>query len=83
MLDARRSVRAQGPVPISAADLGVFLFHSARVREIVPGADQLGPSTRRPYPSAGACYELELYLVVDRCADSRPASTATTPWRMA
>jgi SagB-type dehydrogenase family enzyme len=72
VLDERRSVREHGAVPISVAELGAFLFHSARVREVVPGEAWLGPSSRRPYPSAGAVYELELYLVVDRCAGLAP-----------
>src|SRR5262249_56768846 len=31
------------------------------------GAGQPEAYTARPYPSAGASYELELYLAVDRC----------------
>jgi SagB-type dehydrogenase family enzyme len=59
--------------PITLAELSRFLDGTARIlarskSEVGPGEG--GPSVEyafRPYPSAGASYELELYLAVDRC----------------
>jgi SagB-type dehydrogenase family enzyme len=59
--------------PITLAELSRFLDGTARIlatskSEVGPGEG--GPSveyTVRPYPSAGASNELELYLAVDRC----------------
>ena len=64
-LSRRTSVREYGQLPITVRELGDFLYHSARVVDFVPGPG--GPFTRRPYPSGGASYELEVYPVVDRC----------------
>jgi SagB-type dehydrogenase family enzyme len=59
--------------PITLAELSRFLDGTARVQsELTTPLDPEGggPSlayTMRPYPSAGASYELELYLAVDKC----------------
>jgi SagB-type dehydrogenase family enzyme len=61
--------------PITIAELARFLDHAARVQwkwtsPLDFGDGNMGPEieyTRRPYPSAGSAYELELYLVVARC----------------
>jgi SagB-type dehydrogenase family enzyme len=60
--------------PIALAELARFLDSTARVQarwrsRLDPGTG--GPMvayTRRPYPSAGSDYELELYLAVANCA---------------
>jgi SagB-type dehydrogenase family enzyme len=65
LLGRRTSVREHAQLPITRRELSDFLYHSARVVDFLPGPD--GPFTRRPYPNGGACYELEVYLVVDRC----------------
>ena len=57
VVEMRRSVRTGGKAPITARELGEFLYRSARARS----------EGNRPYPSAGGCYELELYSVVQRC----------------
>jgi oxazoline/thiazoline dehydrogenase len=59
---SRRCVRAHGATPITAEQLGEFLYRSARV-------DRDG---LRPFPSAGGCYELELYIVVHQCKGLDP-----------
>ena len=59
--------------PITLAEISRFLDSAARVlsrSEQTADLGDGGPSieyTTRPYPSAGAEYELELYLAVDRC----------------
>jgi SagB-type dehydrogenase family enzyme len=65
LLARRASVREHAQLPITLRELGDFLYHSARVVDVMPGPD--GPFTRRPYPNGGASYELEVYAVVDRC----------------
>jgi len=54
--------------PVTMDDLGRFLTTLA----ILP--DSLSPgiyeTTRRLYPGAGACYELEFYLLVAECEDT-------------
>jgi SagB-type dehydrogenase family enzyme len=57
--------------PIAINELALFLENTARVlSQWTPSSMEGGPSvtyTVRPYPSAGASYELELYLAVDKC----------------
>jgi SagB-type dehydrogenase family enzyme len=59
--------------PITLAELSRFLDATARVQsELKATLDPEGGGpvltyTMRPYPSAGASYELELYLAVDTC----------------
>ena len=59
--------------PIALPELAKFLDVSARIRSaenttLDLGGGDLGLTyTVRPYPAAGAGYELELYLAVDRC----------------
>ncbi len=64
VLDTRRSIRRFGEQPITAVQVGEFLFYATRVVEPSPPAAW----PKRPYPSAGACYELECYLAVGKCA---------------
>ena len=64
-------MRIYGAKPVTAVQLGEFLYRVARVREIVkenPSRQLHYESSRRPYPSGGAAYDIELYLSVDRCA---------------
>jgi len=65
VIENRRSAREQGDEPINSEQLAEFLYRSARVKEV--NQTELGEVTRRPYPGAGAIYELEIYTVVDRC----------------
>jgi SagB-type dehydrogenase family enzyme len=59
--------------PVTLAELARLLDSAARVQsrhssrlDIGGGRQTIGYAAR-PYPSAGAAYELELYLAVDRC----------------
>jgi SagB-type dehydrogenase family enzyme len=55
--------------PITLAELSRFLDSAARVLPTSNSKLDLddGGHAVRPYPSAGASYELELYLAVDKC----------------
>jgi SagB-type dehydrogenase family enzyme len=59
--------------PIALAELARLLDAAARVHSRWKSASDLGSGgpvvayAARPYPSAGAAYELELYLTVDTC----------------
>jgi SagB-type dehydrogenase family enzyme len=54
--------------PITLAELARFLDGAARVQsELQTTLDAGDTYAARPYPSAGASYELELYLAVDKC----------------
>ncbi|MGA8172143.1 MAG: SagB family peptide dehydrogenase [Methylocystis sp.] len=70
LLRERRSVRGfDDQRPIALAELSRFLDGAARVLSRwndAAGVDD-GGHTVRPYPCAGASYELELYLAVDKC----------------
>lgn len=74
LLHERHSTRVfDDQRPITRTDLAAFLDTAARVlsrwshRVEVGRARPLVTHTVRPYPSAGASYELELYVAVDRC----------------
>ncbi len=60
VLGARRSERHYAAKPIDVAQLGHLLSRVAADRHD-------GATVWRTYPSGGACYPLECYLVVDRC----------------
>ena len=69
VLERRRSVREAGERPISLTEVGDFLYRAARVkRRFEPDGRCEGHElTERPYPGAGARYELEVYLAVADC----------------
>lgn len=65
VLETRHSIRTHGSIPITIQELGQFLFRVGYVRHIY--RTDIGEFTQRPYPSGGASYELEFYIIVDRC----------------
>jgi oxazoline/thiazoline dehydrogenase len=65
VLEARKSIREYGEIPLSSQQLGEFLYRCARVKH--PIQTEQGEIARRPYPSGGALYELELYPIVNNC----------------
>jgi SagB-type dehydrogenase family enzyme len=74
LLRHRHSVRSfDGERPITLAELARFLDGTARVVSTWQDRVDLGATrslfayATRPYPSAGASYELELYLAADKC----------------
>ena len=74
LLRERHSIRSfDDQRPITLAELSRFLDGTARVLSTWKSKVDLGDAgpvvayAARPYPSAGASYELELYLAVDKC----------------
>ena len=68
VLERRTSIRDFGTRPITVRRLGEFLFRAARVRQTYPVmAKRPYAFTSRPYPSGGACYPLEIYVVCGHC----------------
>jgi SagB-type dehydrogenase family enzyme len=70
LLRERHSTRSfDDQRPITLTELSQFLEGTARVLSRSDTKLDLdeGGHTVRPYPSAGAAYELELYLAVNRC----------------
>ncbi len=74
LLQERHSIRSfDDERPITLAELARFLGGAARVVSTWQSPVDLGDIrpvvayATRPYPSAGASYELELYLAVDKC----------------
>lgn len=70
VLEARRSIRKFGEQPITVQQLGEFLYRSARLKTITK--TDIEELSNRFYPSAGACYELEFYLVINSCKNIAP-----------
>lgn len=69
-LEARRSRRVHGNVPITAEQLGELLFRAAALRSeprLAGTGTQAYEIARRVHPGAGACHPLEIYALVDRC----------------
>lgn len=67
VLEARQSIRQHGEPPITVEQVGEFLYRSARVRGLSKTEQGAYASSNRPYPSGGACYDLELYVAVNVC----------------
>ena len=73
--ERRRSVRRYGKVPMTAKQLGEFLYRVGRVKKHWQSEAQTpsGPVsmdfTARPYPAAGGMNELEFYAAVRACGD--------------
>mgnify|MGYP000204836308 CR=1 FL=1 len=64
VLERRRTLYDYG-TPIRVEQVGALLYHAARVQATVQGT--LYDTTLRPYPSAGAAYELEIYALAAAC----------------
>jgi len=73
VLERRRSVRVHGAEPITIEQLGELLYRAARVRKRIPASPEVSYEySSRPYPSGGGCYDLEIYVTVDRCRGLDP-----------
>ena len=73
--ERRRSIRQYAEQPMTACQLGEFLYRVARVRERWQAEVQAHAGdvkinfASRPFPAGGALYELEFYLAVRACRD--------------
>ena len=73
VMEHRQSVREYGTRPLSARQLGEFLYRVARVRDEqdvvihTPHGQKPMAIAARPYPSGGALYELEFYAAIAAC----------------
>ena len=69
-IETRQSIRDYDDQPITLHQLAEFLYRCARVKEVYTLEDDpmnVGECTKRPYPSGGALYELEVYPVINQC----------------
>jgi len=64
VLEERKSIRKYSNKYISMANLSHFLYHCARIKKIFKSDE--GTLTKRPYPSGGARYPLEIYVANNR-----------------
>jgi oxazoline/thiazoline dehydrogenase len=65
VLEERKSIREYAKEPVTERQLGEFLYRTARVKAIRKNEYQ--DLSIRPYPGGGAIYELELYIIVNKC----------------
>ncbi len=74
VLRDRRSIRDHAERAVTLDQLGELLHRAARTTAVrrLDGEQGGEEAVSRPYPSGGALHELELYLVVDRCAGLDP-----------
>lgn len=73
LLERRRSERVHGTQPLPFSALSALLYHTLRVQEKLPFTPGSGYEvTRRPYPSGGASYDLEVYLITGACEQLEP-----------
>jgi SagB-type dehydrogenase family enzyme len=79
VLETRRSIRKHDDSePVGIAQLGEFLFRTARTRSVrKPGAIEL---VDRPYPSGGGLHELQLYLIVATVSGLEPGMYRYDGW---
>lgn len=69
-MEHRKSKKRHGSPIITATEIGEFLYRIARIKEFqIKGNQEI---TTRPYPNAGAAYEIEFYLLIHRCEGLPP-----------
>lgn len=72
VLDARRSLRKFSPASVDVATLSEFLYRSARntglsTQAMQEEAEREFDRITRPYPGAGGCHPLDVYVVARMC----------------
>jgi len=71
--EERRTIRSFSDKPLTVEHLGEFLYRTYRIKEVKPSVlDELYDITVRPCAGGGACYELELYPIVNVCEGLSP-----------
>lgn len=71
VLEKRRSIRDYAETPLTAEQLGEFLYRTSRFTQTFTSHDmEVG---LRPYAAGGAIHEVEIYPVVDQCTGLEPA----------
>ncbi|MFE0464053.1 SagB family peptide dehydrogenase [Kitasatospora sp. NPDC058965] len=83
VLERRHSVREFAAEKLTVHQIGELLFRAARVRaarEAAAGDPPALPRTDRPYPSTGAVYALEVYLVVADGTELAPGAYHYDPF---
>ncbi|GER91515.1 dehydrogenase [Dictyobacter vulcani] len=71
VMEARSSLRAYGSRDLTIEQIGEFLYRVARIKTHQED-EESGGFTTRPYPSAGASYEMEFYLTINGCQGLEP-----------
>lgn len=69
-IETRQSIREYDDQPMTLAQLAEFLYRCARVKDVYTLEEDpmnIGEWTKRPYPSGGGLYELEIYPIINRC----------------
>ena len=73
VMEERKSIRDFGDKPITVKQLGEFLYRTYRIKEIKDSSHgEMYETTVRPCAGGGACYELELYPIVNKCDGLSP-----------
>ncbi len=79
--ERRRSLRQYADQPMTARQLGEFLYRVARVKELKQFTTPTTPTSpqsqtielaSRPFPAGGGLYELEFYIAVKACQELVP-----------
>jgi SagB-type dehydrogenase family enzyme len=78
-LERRRSTRTYAARPLQLEELSTLLHYAARVVE-QRGDSQLGDRVFRPFPTAGARSELEIYVVAEDVLDLEPGAHYYDPF---
>jgi SagB-type dehydrogenase family enzyme len=75
VMERRQSVRHFAERPLTASELGEFLYRVGRVRDLrkpEPNHGRGYETTSRTYPSGGAAYDLEIYVTARHCEGIAP-----------
>ena len=67
VMETRRSRREFSDVPVTAQELGAFLYHTARIKEVITDHEHDEEASLRPAPSGGARHPLEIYPLIRQC----------------